>query len=281
MRAGMMGDSDFTVRFWGVRGSIACAGESYSEFGGNTPCLEIRCGASVLVFDAGSGIRPLGGALVGENCPRVDLFFSHCHYDHICGLPFFAPLFRPQTAVNIWSGHHEDGMTTQGMIDAFMRPPFFPVGPEVFKADVTYHDFRPGDVLAPGEGVRVSTTSLNHPNGCVGYRIEYAGRTICYVTDTEHEQGKTDDKVVALIRDADIVIYDAAYTSEEFGHCLGWGHSTWEEGARLCDLANVGRYVVFHHCPGHDDRFMAGLADDLEHSRAGSLVAREGLMLSA
>jgi phosphoribosyl 1,2-cyclic phosphodiesterase len=273
--------SDFFVRFWGVRGSLPCPGDSYSEFGGNTPCVEMRCGDSVLVFDAGSGIRELGKALVGERCSRLDLFFTHCHYDHICGLPFFSPLFRCNTTMGIWSGHHEDAMTTKDMVASFMRPPFFPVGPEVFKADVDYRDFSPGDVLEPDNGVRVTTTSLNHPNGCIGYRVEFGGRTICYVSDTEHEEGKTDENVLALIRDADIVIYDAAYTTEEFGCFQGWGHSTWEEGARLCDLANADQFVVFHHCPSHDDGFMGQLADDVARFRTGSLVAREGMTLSA
>jgi phosphoribosyl 1,2-cyclic phosphodiesterase len=276
-----MQDANFFVRFWGVRGSVPCPGTAYSEFGGNTPCLEIVCGEHTLIFDAGSGIRQLGGRLAGERGGRLDLFFTHCHYDHICGLPFFAPLFCSNTDLNIWSGHHQDGMTTEHMVRSFMRPPFFPVGPEVFLADVQYNDFKPGDVLAPDGGVKVITTALNHPNGCVGYRIEYGGKTICYVSDTEHEEGKTDANVLALIKDADIVIYDAAYTPEEYGKCQGFGHSTWEEGARLCDLANAGQYVIFHHCPQHDDRFMAKLADEVAAARLGSVVAREGLTLSA
>jgi len=275
-----MGNDDFSVRFWGVRGSLPCPGDDYARFGGNTPCLEIRCGENVLVFDAGSGLWPLGRSLANGEQSDLHLFFSHCHYDHICGLPFFSPLFNPTAAVTIWSGHHEDGMTTHDMVKQFMQAPFFPVGPEVFKSRVEYRDFSAGAVLEPHEGVRIATAPLNHPNGCIGYRVEYGDRAICYVSDTEHETGKTDDNVVALIANADIVIYDAAYTNDEFGEFEGFGHSTWEEGARLCDIAGADRLVVFHHCPSHDDDFMTALDDRVTAARPGALVAREGQMLS-
>ena len=270
---------EFYVRFWGVRGSLPCPGNDFAEFGGNTPCLEVRCGDHVLVFDAGSGIQPLGCALLQSGCSKLDLFFTHCHYDHICGLPFFGPLYCSDVTATLWSGHHQDGMTTEKMVSTFMAAPFFPVGPEVFLSKPDYIDFKPGDDLTPKPGVVVRTTELNHPNGCVGYRIEFAGKTICYISDTEHEAGKTDKRVFDLIKDADIVIYDAAYTEEEYEKYRGFGHSTWQEGVRLCDLAGAGRYVIFHHCPRHEDAFLAELEQEVVRARPGSLIAREGLVL--
>lgn len=274
-----MTSEDFFVRFWGVRGSLPCPGTGYADVGGNTPCLEVRCGGHVMVFDAGSGIRELGGRLVTARNGSLDLFFTHCHYDHICGLPFFAPLYRPTARIKMWSGHHLDGMTTEGMVRRYMAAPFFPVGPEAFKAEVAYEDFKPGDELRPNGAARICTTALNHPNGCVGYRIEYAGKAICYISDTEHEDGKTDDAICDLIAGAEIVIYDAAYTAAEFEACRGFGHSTWREGARLCDLAGAGQYVAFHHCPSHEDAFMEALERRMVEQRPGSMIAREGLIL--
>lgn len=274
-----MKSDEFFVRFWGVRGSLPCPGSHYSKVGGNTPCLEIRCGGHALVFDAGSGIHPLGRELAALQCHQVDLLFTHCHYDHICGLPFFAPLFCPSSNVKMWSGHHLDGMTTEAMVKQFMAPPFFPVGPETFAATIAYQDFKPGDELRPNGGIVVKTTALNHPNGCIGYRIEFGGKAICYVTDTEHEDGNADERICDLIEDADIVIYDAAYTNDEYDKHRGFGHSTWREGARLCDLANAGRYVAFHHCPSHEDGFMADLEKRMAAARPGSMIAREGLVL--
>ncbi len=274
-----MASEEFNVQFWGVRGSLPCPGVDYAGVGGNTPCLEVRCGGHVMVFDAGSGIRGLGQQLCAAACDRLDLFFTHCHYDHICGLPFFSPLYCPGTEIKMWSGHHLDDMTTEHMVRRFMAAPFFPVGPEVFRANVAYQDFSAGEELKPNGSISVQTTALNHPNGCIGYRIEYGGKTICYVSDTEHEIGKTDRAVCDLIQNADIVIYDAAYTADEYEGFRGFGHSTWQEGARLCDLAGVGQYVTFHHCPSHEDGFMDDLEQQLADERPGSLIAREGLIL--
>ncbi len=275
-----MESDQFSVRFWGVRGSIPCPGERYAVYGGNTPCLEVRCGGKVLVFDAGSGIHPLGASLNGDAVKDLHLYFTHCHYDHICGLPFFGPLFCEDASVTIVSGHHQNGMTTEQMVRSFMQAPFFPVGPEVFSAQLAFDDFAPGDTLTPGEGIAVRTTALNHPNGCIGYRIEYGGRAICYVSDTEHEAAGPDKNIVELIAGADVVIYDASYTADEYEQCQGYGHSTWEEGAKLCDLADAGQYVIFHHCPHHDDGFMDRMARQAAAARPGTLVAREGLTLS-
>lgn len=232
-----------------------------------------------MVFDAGSGIRELGVRLRQASCHSVDLFFTHCHYDHICGLPFFSPLYCAGSAVKMWSGHHLDGMTTEGMVRQFMAAPFFPVGPEAFRADVDYCDFRPGDNLKPNGSISIHTIALNHPNGCIGYRVEYNGKAICYISDTEHEDGKTDQAICDLIEGADIVIYDAAYTGEEYENFRGFGHSTWQEGARLCDIAGASQYVAFHHCPSHGDAFMSDLEGRMADARPGSLIAREGLTL--
>ncbi|MFQ6016985.1 MAG: MBL fold metallo-hydrolase [Kiloniellaceae bacterium] len=277
-----MGDHPvFTVRFWGVRGSIACPGEGHRRYGGNTSCLEVRCAERLLVFDAGTGVRLLGQSLTAADGLSGDLFLTHTHLDHIVGLPFFGPLFNPTARFRVWAGHLRPELTLHEALGQFMMAPLFPVPPEIFTGNITFHDFVAGETLEPHPGVRLRTAALNHPNGATGYRIEFGGRAICYVTDTEHVEGRPDRNILGLIEGADMMIYDSSYTDEEFPKFRTWGHSTWQEGVRLCDRAGVKQLVIFHHDPAHDDAFMDRVAEDAERMRPGTLVAREGMVLSA
>lgn len=275
----MADQADFSLRFWGVRGSIACPGESYQRYGGNTSCLEVRCGPHLLIFDAGTGLRRLGDALADEAAISGDLFLTHTHLDHIVGLPFFRPLYNRKTKFRLWAGHLKPDLTLEDTLSKFMMAPLFPVPPTVFACNISYHDFIAGETLRPAPEVRLLTAPLNHPNGATGYRIEYGGRAICYVTDTEHVEGQSDQSILDLIRGADIVIYDSTYTDAEYPSYRKWGHSTWQEGVRLCDQAGASRLVVFHHDPGHDDDFMDQVAREAEATRPGTVVAREGMVL--
>ena len=268
------------VRFWGVRGSIPVSGPGYVHYGGNTSCVEVRCGETVLVLDAGSGLRELGAALVEEGCTEVDLLLSHTHVDHVLGLPFFPFAFQGGNTLRLWSGHQPAGGTTEGGIRHLMSAPLFPVTPGIFSADVAFLDFRAGETLNPKPGIAIRTAPLRHPGGATGYRIDYEGKSICYVTDTEHEPGRQDENVVGLIEGADIVIYDAMFTDDELPRHRGWGHSTWEEGARLCRTAGVKTYAIFHHAPERDDEALRGIEAAARRMFAGSVVAREGLTLS-
>ena len=277
-----MGQADpFTVHFWGVRGTVPCTTAATQRYGGNTACVEMRCGNQRLIFDAGTGLRDLGREMLANGAPiRSHLFFTHTHIDHVLGLPFFRPAYDQRNCFEFWSGH----LATQGrrlaeVLDQLMQPPFFPVPLDIMHACIGFHDFVPGEVIALGEAVRVATCSLNHPGGAVGYRVEFAGRAACYVTDTEHVPGTPDPAVLGLIAGADLVIYDATYTDQEFERFQGWGHSTWEEGVRLCEAAGAGRVVAFHHDPDHDDAAMDRIAAALERRRPGSMVAREGLVI--
>lgn len=275
-----MAGGEFSVRFWGVRGSIACSGPLTARYGGNTSSLEVRCGARRLLFDAGSGIRYLGKALGAEAPIDADLYFTHTHFDHVCGLPFFAPLFQPQNTFRLWAGHLGDRATLREVLWDFMIAPLFPVPPAVFRARVSYHDFEAGATLEPGPGIRIRTAPLNHPDGATGYRVEFAGRSLCYLTDTEHVPGSPDRNILGLIAGADTVIYDCMYTDEEYadGH-VGWGHSTWQEGVRLCRAAGAARLVVFHHDPDHDDAMLDRIGREVDAALPGSLVAHDGLLL--
>jgi phosphoribosyl 1,2-cyclic phosphodiesterase len=270
---------EFSVTFWGVRGSIACPGPGTVRYGGNTSCLEIKCGGHRMIFDAGTGLRQLGGVLAREGPDAIDLFLTHTHFDHVCGLPFFAPLFVPGNQVRLWAGHLLPEYTLRQVLVEMMMAPLFPVPPEIFQADVFYNDFHCGDAMTPGPGVTIHTGPLNHPNRATGYRIEFDGRVICYLTDTEHFDDGLDHDIVALIADADLVIYDSTYTDAEYPKFKGYGHSTWREGVRLVEAAGAKTLVIFHHDPSHDDDFMDGVAREAEQARPGTIVAREGMTL--
>lgn len=273
----MGGKAPFSVRFWGVRGSIACCGPRTARYGGNTSSLEVRCGERMLLFDAGTGIRYLGRALDDVRMD-ADVYFTHTHFDHVCGLPFFRPLFQAQNRFRLWAGHLSGAMTLKRVLAEFMMSPLFPVPPEVFRSTLEYRDFNAGETLTSGD-VKIRTARLNHPDGATGYRIEYDGRSICYVTDTEHVPGSPDRNVLSLIAGADLVVYDSMYTDDEYRRYVGWGHSTWQEGVRLCQQAGVKRLAVFHHDPEHDDDMLDGIAREVEKLMPGSVVAHEGLVL--
>jgi len=270
----------FSVRFWGVRGSIACSGPRTARYGGNTSSLEIRCGERMLLFDAGTGLRYLGNSLANSQTIDADLFFTHTHFDHVVGLPFFKPFFKPQNRFRLWAGHLAEGMTLRRVLGDFMMSPLFPVPPQVFRARMEYREFKAGDTLRPADGIAVRTAPLNHPDGATGYRVDYAGRSICYLTDTEHVPGALDRNILGLIAGADLVIYDSMYTDAEYDTYVGWGHSTWQEGVRVCRAAGAKRLVVFHHDPEHDDDMLDGIAREVARELPGSIVARDGLVVA-
>lgn len=275
-----MAKSPMRVRFWGVRGSIACPGPSTIRYGGNTPCIEVRCDEHVLVFDAGTGLRPLGLELIKDKSIRnVDIFITHCHLDHVVGLPFFAPLFRKGFRVRVWAGNLLPANSIERVMRMLMSSPLFPIQIEIFKAAIEFHDFKSGDVLRPHENVVLRTAPLDHPDGSNGYRLEYGGRAFALVSDTEGFPGKCDKDLLSLADHADLAVYDATYTEDEIVSRIGWGHSTWLRGIRLAEKANVKHLCLFHHDPSHDDDFMDTLAAEANDARPGTVTAREGQII--
>jgi phosphoribosyl 1,2-cyclic phosphodiesterase len=270
-----------TIRFWGVRGSIASPGPDTARYGGNTSCVEIRCGERLLVFDAGSGIRALGKALTNGGPPAdLDLFFSHTHLDHVVGLPFFAPCYAPGNRVRLWAGHLKPPSGIKAVLGKMMSAPLFPVPMDILAAQLDFRDFAAGETLTPHPGITLVTAPLNHPNGATGYRVEFAGKSVAYITDTEHRPGESDPEVLRLMRGADVAIYDSTYEETEYPAHKDWGHSTWQEGIRLAQEAGVKQFVIFHHDPDHDDAFMDKIAAAAAQALPGTIVAHEGLVLT-
>ena len=274
----MTAATDFFVRFWGVRGSIACPGPDTVRYGGNTTCIEIRCGENFLIIDGGTGLRQFGLSLMKDKPARIDLFFTHVHWDHIAGVPFFVPAYVPDIPVHFWAGSLLPERTLEGVLKDQMMAPLFPVNLETLQ-NCYYHDFVCGAFWEVRSGIQLSTCSLNHPNGACGYKIVFAGKTICIITDTEHRIGEIDTTIVDFVRNADVMVYDAMYTDESYLNHVGWGHSTWQEALRIGDAAGVRTVVPFHHDPIHNDDVMDRIAAEAEALRPGTLVAREGMIV--
>ncbi len=270
---------EFWFRFWGVRGSIPCPGPETAIYGGNTSCVEVRCGPYIIILDGGSGLRPLGVHLMSQSPIDADIFYSHTHLDHVIGFPFFVPFFNPRNKFKLWAGHLVPEYTLRGVLEMMLTPPLFPVPLDIVQAELTFKDFPAGESFEVRPGVLVRTVALNHPNNATGYRIEYKGRSVCYITDTEHVEGHLDEQIIGLVEGADYMIYDATYTDEEYPNFRTWGHSTWQEGVRLADAANVKTLVIFHHDPAHKDEVMDRISAEAERMRPGGvMVAKEKII---
>lgn len=275
------GGPGIRLKFWGTRGSVPCSGAPYLRYGGNTACVEVRCGDHLIVLDGGTGIRDFGETLIDTQPGHIDVLLSHCHFDHICGLPFFAPLHMDGMSLSLWAGHFENGMTTEAMLSSFMQPPFFPVTPSVFTATIEYCDFRAGDTLALQEDISVRTVPLDHPQGATGYRIDHAGTSVCYLTDTESGSSVVASSLIEIARGTDVLIMDSMFTDDELNACVGWGHTSWRQAVEIAEAAGAGTLVLFHHHPLHDDTHMDDIADQASAMRPGTVVAREHMTLEA
>ena len=211
----------FSVKFWGVRGSIPCSDPGVSRYGGNTSCLEIRCGEHLIVLDGGTGVRYLGRSLDQSAPLDADVFLTHTHFDHVCGLPFFSPFYNPRNTFRIWAGHLSPDLTLERVLIDMMMAPLFPVPLTIFAANMSYRDFRAGESVDVKPGVTARTTELNHPNRATGYRIDYKGKSFCYLTDTEHTKDRLDRNVLELVEGADSkAAADLIATSSLIGRSL-------------------------------------------------------------
>jgi phosphoribosyl 1,2-cyclic phosphodiesterase len=278
----MMKEDVLELSFWGVRGSLPSPGPDTVIVGGNTACVEVTGGGSRVILDAGSGLRALGDSLVAKGEHRdVDVLLSHVHWDHVMGLPFFTPLYIPGARVRVHAGPL--GIPLNDVLAKQMQQPMFPIDLTSVGADVSTHELPRRGVMDFG-ALTVHTAELNHPDPVTAYRVSYGGRSIVYATDTEHRDGMIDGTLASLARGADVLIYDAQYTPEEYAGKVGpskrgWGHSTYAAGVELARAAGVKTLVLFHHDPRRSDD---GVADIVRRARElfpETVAAREGLSI--
>jgi phosphoribosyl 1,2-cyclic phosphodiesterase len=263
------------LKFWGVRGSTPTPQLENLGYGGNTSCLELQLpDKQSIIFDAGSGLRNLGAKLLKESDgAQLDLkvFLTHFHWDHIQGIPFFSPLFRSGNRVTFHS--HCNGKLEE-ILEGQMSRPYFPIDLASVAARREFVDF--GTESMTFNGVTVHPFPLNHPQGAVGYRIETGNAVIVYATDLEHGHAKLDRVLRDHAAGADLLVYDAQYTPEEYSKYKGWGHSTWVEGVQVAREAGAKRLLLFHHDPAHNDAFLDEVGETAKRSFDEVAAAREG-----
>jgi len=264
------------VTFWGVRGSIAVPAQDHLRYGGNTPCVEVRAGETVLVIDAGTGARRLGMHLEDEFAGarlEINLLLTHFHWDHIQGLPFFTPLYSADNHVIFYSCNPEEKL--KQVLVGEMSNPYFPVNFDYLAAKRDFVDLRSSPLKR--QDFSVHPFPMHHPQGATGYRIEAGGKVITHASDLEHGDAKLDKTLREYAENADVLIYDAQYTPEEYPQRKGWGHSTWLEAARVARDCKVKRLVLFHHDPNHDDEWMKQIVHEARRHFENTEAAREGL----
>lgn len=274
-----------SVCFWGVRGSIPTANRHTQRYGGNTPCVEVRCGDELIILDAGSGIRELGNALAGQTNLQASILFSHLHWDHLQGLPFFVPAYKPGNQIRLYA-QSRNGMSLEQALHGQMSYPYFPITMREMACSFQFQHFESGQSFTVGE-VQITTYPTRHPQNGVAYRIDYRGHSLLYATDTEHlDDGELDPNLLAGARNVDCLIYDTTYTDQEYAggpktgmSKKGWGHSTWNEGVKLAKAAGAKRLILFHHDPTRTDRDLAAIERKAKAAFRGALAAREGLTL--
>ncbi len=268
------------VKFWGVRGSTPTPQAENLRYGGNTSCVEVRLGDQIYIFDCGTGFRVLGHELEREfgNRPfSAHVFVSHFHWDHIQGMPFFRPLY---TSANSQFSFHSSSRTRslEQVFGEQMASPYFPVGVDHMKgAKRDFYSIENG-CLPMGDGIQIKTAWLNHPQGCMGFRVETKEGVLVYATDNEPGDAKFDKAVRKLAEGADILIYDAQYLPEEYeARRRGWGHSHWREAVNVVMESGAKELILYHHDPDHTDAIVDQVVKDARNYYPKIRAAAEGM----
>ncbi len=272
------------VRFWGVRGSIPISSPKNSKYGGNTSCVEVNCDDKKIILDCGTGIMPLGhdimaGNIVKENnMKRLYILFSHVHWDHIQGFPFFRPAFDSEFEINLYSSFHDD-IDIECALRGQMTAPYFPIELKDMSACMNFNNIKSGEDVLIGNVV-VKSISLDHPNGSLGYKITCENKSVAYISDHEYTE-ESKQRMIDFLKETNLVIFDAQYTPEEYsgsdgsGGREGWGHSTWEAAIMLCREAKVDQLALTHH--GREDLGVDRIELDAQNEFRNTIAAYEGL----
>jgi len=294
-------DGSLRVRFWGVRGTLPAPGPDTCRYGGNTACVEVRFADQLLILDAGTGIRKLGLGLQSKANGRPitgAIFLSHSHWDHIHGLPYFAPAFVPGNRFRIY-GCAGASQALESTLAGQMENPYFPLPMSAMPATLEFRELKEEEIAL--DGVRVKTKYLHHPGLTLAFRIEAGGKSLVYATDNEpchpafgaraadhHSPGRGnhDAALAAFAAETDLLISDAQYTGEEYPKKVGWGHSSIADAMALAVAARARRLALFHHDPERTDAQLDAIVADCraELGRLGAGVdcfaAQEGVTLT-
>lgn len=271
------------VKIWGVRGSLPTVGPDYLGYGGNTACISVECGERLVVFDAGSGLITLGNLLARGTQKRIDILLGHLHIDHCLGLFGFKPMLDAGTEIHLY-GRGADGIGLQGQLEKLLGPPYWPLGLRSFPARVEVHDIEPGSLFplaaasASGESLRVRALAGNHPGGSLLYRLESGHKSIVHALDCEMTDGIF-DALGRFSKNADLLIWDANFTEEDFVRHRDWGHSTWKQGIALRQAAGAKRVLMTHYSSEYEDGFVREQERLAARADPVCLFAREGMEL--
>jgi len=237
------------IRCWGARGSIPVSGPEYLKYGGDTACLEIRTAEDdIIIVDAGTGIRRLGNRLLAEGRHEYNLIFTHAHWDHILGFPFFKPIYRKETSLQM-GGCPSCREAVKEMIAKVMTPPNFPIDFANVQARISYREC--SELGFAVHSLNVTPIQTSHPGSGIGYKFSEKGKTFVFLTDNElghkHPGGLDYDAYVRFASGADLLLHDAEFTDEEYRTKKTWGHSTYRDALRLALDARVRQFGLFHH----------------------------------
>jgi len=269
------------VKFWGVRGSTPTPQAENLRYGGNTSCVEVRIGDQLYIFDCGTGFRMLGQELTrefGDRAFAAHIFVSHFHWDHIQGMPFFRPLYEnPRSRFTFHSSGRTRGI--QQVMAEQMASPYFPVDLGMMRAKRDFCNIDNG-CLDMEDGIRIKTQWLNHPQGCLGFRVETKDGILVYATDNEPGDAEFDKGVRKLAEGADLLIYDAQYLPEEYAaRRRGWGHSHWREAVDIAMESGAKELILYHHDPDHTDAIVDKVVADARNYYPKVRAAAEGLVI--
>jgi phosphoribosyl 1,2-cyclic phosphodiesterase len=266
------------IRLFGVRGSISVSG---SRIGGNTACVEVTSQGHRLIFDAGTGIRTLGEQLMRESAPqKAALFFSHLHWDHVQGFPFFTPAYLGTTELRLFGPGANGDQALRSVLTQQMEPPNFPVPMSIMRSRMTFDSALHGRPVEVGP-FRVTPVDVPHPQGCLAYRVEADGHSFVYATDVELSRDSLTPVVARALEGADVLVLDAQYTPSEYAGKAGipkkgWGHSTMVDAAQVAQAVGARRLMLFHHDPAHNDDVLENMAEEARSHFAASEPAQEG-----
>lgn len=270
------------VRFFGVRGSIAVSG---SRIGGNTACVEVTSQGERLILDAGTGLRALGEVMMREGArpQRATMFFSHLHWDHVQGFPFFSPAYLPTTELTLFGPGEDGARELESVLSRQMQPPQFPVPLSTMRSRMTFGSARSGHTVEVGP-FRVTPFEVPHPNGCLAYRIEADGHSFVYATDVEVPAAGLTREAARWMEGTDALCLDGQYTPDEYTGKVGapkqgWGHSTMVDAAQVARAVDAKRLLLFHHDPAHNDDQVEWMAEEARQHFVASEPAREGMRL--